>query len=53
MLRAELAPDAAPFYPYYARCAELGIPLMLQVGHCLLYSRDRRLPSVGRPIARR
>lgn len=47
----ELAPDAAPFYPYYARCAELGIPLMLQVGHCLLYSRDRRLPSVGRPIA--
>lgn len=47
----EAAPDAAIFYPYYARCAELGIPIMLQVGHCLLYSKDRRLPSVGRPIA--
>jgi len=47
----EAAPDAAIFYPYYARCAELGIPVMLQVGHCLLYSKDRRLPSVGRPIA--
>lgn len=46
----EMAPDAALFYPYYARCAELGIPIMLQVGHCLLYSKDRRLPSVGRPI---
>ncbi len=46
----EMAPDAALYYPYYARCAELGIPIMLQVGHCLLYSADRRLPSVGRPI---
>jgi predicted TIM-barrel fold metal-dependent hydrolase len=44
------APDAAIYYPYYARCAELGIPIMMQVGHCLVYQRDRRLPSVGRPI---
>ena len=45
------APDAAIYYPYYARCAELGIPLMMQVGQCLVYQTDRRLPSVGRPIA--
>ncbi len=23
---------------------------MMQVGHCLVYQKDRRLPSVGRPI---
>lgn len=44
-------PDAAIYYPYYARCAELGIPIMMQVGQCLVYQTDRRLPSVGRPIA--
>jgi predicted TIM-barrel fold metal-dependent hydrolase len=44
------APDAAIYYPYYARCAELGIPIMMQVGHCLVYQTDRRLPSVGRPM---
>ena len=45
------APNAAIYYPYYARCAELGIPIMMQVGHCLVYQKDRRLPSVGRPMA--
>jgi predicted TIM-barrel fold metal-dependent hydrolase len=45
-----LAPDHARWYPYYAKCCELGIPVMLQVGHNLVYSRGRRLPSVGRPI---
>ena len=45
------APDAAIYYPYYARCAELGIPIMMQVGQCLVYQTDRRLPSVGRPMA--
>ena len=44
------APDAAIYYPYYARCAELGVPIMMQVGHCLVYQTDRRLPSVGRPM---
>ncbi|MBV8911832.1 MAG: amidohydrolase [Acetobacteraceae bacterium] len=44
------APDAAIYYPYYARCAELGIPIMMQVGQCLVYQTDRRLPSVGRPM---
>ena len=45
-----LAPDHAKWYPYYAKCCELDIPVMLQVGHNLVYSRERRLPSVGRPL---
>ena len=45
-----LAPDHALLYPYYAKCCELDIPIMMQVGHNLVYSRERRLPSVGRPI---
>ncbi|WP_394729372.1 amidohydrolase family protein [Altererythrobacter sp. GH1-8] len=46
----ELAPDHRKYYPIYAKCCELDIPIMMQVGHNLVYSRDRRLPSVGRPI---
>ena len=46
----ELPPDHAKYYPYYTKCCELGIPIMMQVGHNLVYSRQRRLPSVGRPI---
>jgi predicted TIM-barrel fold metal-dependent hydrolase len=45
-----MAPDAAQIYPYYAKCCELDIPIMMQVGQNLIYSRERRLPSVGRPI---
>lgn len=45
-----LPPDHARYYPIYAKCCELEIPLMMQVGHCLRYQRDRILPSVGRPI---
>jgi predicted TIM-barrel fold metal-dependent hydrolase len=45
-----LPPDHAKWYPYYAKCCELDVPIMLQVGHNLVYSRERRLPSVGRPI---
>lgn len=45
-----LAPDHARYYPIYSRCAELDIPIMMQIGHNLVYSAERRLPSVGRPI---
>jgi uncharacterized protein len=45
-----MPPTAPQVYPYYARCVELDIPIMMQVGHNLVYSRERRLPSVGRPI---
>lgn len=46
----ELPPDHARWYPFYAKCCELGIPVQLQVGQSLIY--DPRLPrrSVGRPI---
>lgn len=46
----DMAPDDARMYPIYARCVELDIPIMMQVGNNLIYQRDRRLPSVGRPI---
>ena len=46
----ELPPNHRKYYPYYAKCCELGIPIMMQVGHNLIYSKNRRLPSVGRPI---
>ncbi len=45
-----LPPDHAKYYPYYSKCAELDVPIMMQVGHNLVYSRERRLPSVARPI---
>ena len=46
----EKPPDAAQYYPFYAKCCELDVPIMMQVGQCLVYQQDRRLPSVGRPI---
>lgn len=46
----ERPPDDACFYPFYAKCCELDVPIMMQIGHCLDYQRDRILPSVGRPI---
>jgi predicted TIM-barrel fold metal-dependent hydrolase len=46
----ELAPDHARWYPFYAKCCELGIPLMTQVGQSLIYAPDQPLRSVGRPI---
>ncbi|MEZ5498702.1 MAG: amidohydrolase family protein [Steroidobacteraceae bacterium] len=45
-----MPPDHARYYPYYARCAELDVPMMMQVGHNLIYSSKRRLPTVARPI---
>ncbi len=46
----ELPPDHARYYPFYAKCVELDIPIQMQVGHCLRYSAERPLKSVGRPI---
>ena len=47
----ELPPDHARYYPFYAKCVELGIPIQLQVGQSLIYDPARPLRSVGRPIA--
>jgi len=46
----ELAPDHAKYYPFYAKCVELDIPIQLQVGQSLVYDKSRPLRSVGRPI---
>ena len=46
----EIAPDAARYYPFYAKCIELDIPLMHQVGQSMIYAKDRPTRSVGRPI---
>jgi predicted TIM-barrel fold metal-dependent hydrolase len=46
----EMAPDHRKYYPFYAKCAELGVPIQMQVGHCLRYSDERPLASVGRPL---
>ena len=46
----ELAPDHARYYPFYAKCVELDVPIQMQVGHCLRYTAERPLKSVGRPI---
>jgi predicted TIM-barrel fold metal-dependent hydrolase len=45
-----LAPDAAKYYPFYAKCVELDVPIEMQVGQCLIYAEDYPLQSVGRPI---
>ncbi len=45
-----MAPNAALWYPIYAKCCELDLPYMLQVGQNLIYQNDVRLPSVARPI---
>lgn len=46
----ELAPDHAKYYPFYAKCCELGVPIQMQVGQSLIYSKDFPCRSVGRPI---
>lgn len=46
----ELAPNHAKYYPFYAKCIELDIPIQMQVGQSMVYSKDQPCRSVGRPI---
>ncbi|MEO3997910.1 amidohydrolase family protein [Mesorhizobium sp. CAU 1732] len=46
----ELAPDHARYYPFYAKCVELDVPIQLQVGQSLIYDKSYPRRSVGRPI---
>ncbi len=46
----ELAPDHAKYYPYYAKCVELDVPIQMQVGQSMIYSPEHRCRSVGQPI---
>ena len=47
----ELAPDHAKYYPFYAKCCELNVPIQMQVGQSMVYSQEYRTKSVGHPIA--
>ncbi len=40
------APDSRIYYPFYAKCAELGVPIQIQVGH----SAQWFLRTVAQPI---
>ena len=46
----ELAPDHAKYYPFYAKCVELDIPIQMQVGQSMIYSKEHRCRSVAQPI---
>jgi predicted TIM-barrel fold metal-dependent hydrolase len=46
----ELEPNQARWYPFYAKCIELDVPVQMQVGQSLIYSNEQRCRSVGRPI---
>jgi hypothetical protein len=46
----DLPPDHAKYYPLYAKCVELGVPYQLQVGQSMIYAKEHRTRSVGRPI---
>ena len=46
----ELAPDHARYYPFYAKCVELDIPIQMQVGQSMVYDASYPRRSVGRPI---
>lgn len=46
----ELAPDHAKYYPYYAKCCELDVPIMMHVGQSMIYAPDMPRRSVARPI---
>ncbi len=46
----ELAPDHPKYYPFYAKCCELDVPIQMQVGQSMVYSKEYRTRSVGQPI---
>ena len=45
----ELPPDNARWYPFYAKCVELDIPIQLQVGQSMIYSSTYPCQSVAKP----
>jgi predicted TIM-barrel fold metal-dependent hydrolase len=46
----ELAPDHARYYPFYAKCCELDVPMMLHIGQSMIYAPDYPCRSVAQPI---
>ncbi len=39
-------PNHAVYYPFYARCAELGIPVQIQVGHSMQWFLETVAPPI-------
>lgn len=46
----ELAPDHAKYYPFYGKCCELDVPILMHIGQSMVYAPDYPCRSVGRPI---
>lgn len=46
----ELPPDHARYYPFYAKCCELDVPMMLHIGQSMIYAPDYPCRSVAQPI---
>jgi predicted TIM-barrel fold metal-dependent hydrolase len=46
----ELPPDHARYYPFYAKCCELGVPIQIQVGQSMIYTKEYPCRSVGHPM---
>jgi len=46
----ELPIDHARWYPIYAKCCELDVPIQLQIGQSHIYAPDYPIRSVGKPI---
>ncbi len=46
----ELAPDHARYYPFYAKCCELDVPMLLHIGQSMIYAPDYPCRSVGQPL---
>ncbi|MGK0498917.1 MAG: putative TIM-barrel fold metal-dependent hydrolase [Oceanicoccus sp.] len=46
----DLPANNAKYYPFYAKCIELDIPIQMQVGQSMVYAPEQPLRSVGRPI---
>ena len=47
----ELPIDHARWYPIYAKCCELDVPIQHQIGQSMIYAADYPIRSVGRPIS--
>ena len=46
----ELPIDHARWYPIYAKCCELDVPIQHQIGQSMIYAPDYPVRSVGHPI---
>ena len=46
-----LPPNDPVYYPYYAKCCELNVPIQIQVGQNMNYRKNRTFPAVDFPIA--